>query len=101
NLQLKQGTIQCFTRLEEILRRVRMDKNRLYIEMPDESEVKAEIDAILAKGLQPKESFYARLKNIYKEVGLRHLFHDAVELMFIILIVLSILIFSVMSVGEY
>lgn len=78
-----------------------MDKNKLYVDMPDESTIKAQVEEIVAKGLKPKESFYSRLKDMYKQIGLRYLFHDAMEIIFIILLVFTILMGSVVNIGAH
>lgn len=66
------------------------------IDMPSEREIKVEIDNILAEGLRKRESFYFYLKNIYRQIGIRYLFHDGLEIIFIILLISSIL-FSVIK----
>lgn len=66
-----------------------MDKFK--IDMPDEFEIKSQINIILDKGLKEQESFYLYIKNMYKSIGIKNLFHDRSELFFIAILVISIL----------
>ncbi len=61
------------------------------IDIPDEFEIKNQISIILDKGLQRQESFYSYIKNMYKNIGVRNLFHDLSEMIFIAVLVISIL----------
>ena len=38
---------------------------------------------------------------MYKQIGLRYLFHDAMEIIFIILLVFTILMGSVVNIGAH
>ena len=71
------------------------------IDMPSEREVKAEIDSITEQGLKGKESFYFYLKNMYRQIGIRYLFHDGLEIIFIILLIFSVLFPVVTSSSMY
>lgn len=62
------------------------------IDMPSEEEIRAQIDNIVAQGLERRESFYYYLKNMYRQIGIRYLFRDGLEIVFIILLTSSILI---------
>lgn len=62
------------------------------VDMPNEDEIRFEIDRIVTKGLGERESFYSYLKNMYRQIGIKHLFHDGLDLGFIILLISSILI---------
>lgn len=62
------------------------------IDMPNTKEINFEIDNIIEQGLVKKQSFYSYLKNIYRQVGFRYLFHDGLEIALSILIISSILI---------
>lgn len=66
------------------------------VNMPTEKEIKSEIDFIVTQGLGKRESFYSYLKSMYKQIGIRYLFRDGLEIAFIILLVSSIL-FSVIK----
>lgn len=65
------------------------------IDMPDEKAIAKEIDIIISKGLEPKVSFYSYLKNMYKQIGIRYLFRDGLEIIFAILLVFSIFSFVI------
>ncbi|MGL5694421.1 MAG: hypothetical protein ACRCXA_10100 [Peptostreptococcaceae bacterium] len=69
-----------------------MDK--FNIEMPDDLDIKNQINIILDNGLPSKQSFYMYIKDMYKTIGLKNLFHDLSELIFIGVLVVSILAFS-------
>ncbi len=71
------------------------------IDMPDERTIKTEIDTIVAKGLYQKESFYSYLKNMYKHIGIRYLFRDGLEIIVTILLVSSILFFTITNSNIY
>lgn len=62
------------------------------IDMPSEGEIRVQIDNIVAQGLERRESFYYYLKNMYRQIGIRYLFRDGLEIISIILLVSSILI---------
>lgn len=71
------------------------------IDMPDEKTIKEEIDIIISKGLEPKESFYSYLKNMYRQVGIKYLFRDGLEIVFAILLVFSIFSFTILEGNIY
>lgn len=73
-----------------------MDK--FYIDMPDDLEIKNEVNFILDKGLEKEEYFYSYIKNMYKKIGFRNLFHDKVELIFIGVLLLSILLLGILEI---
>ena len=75
--------------------------NDMRIDMPDEKTIKEEINSIVSKGLEPKESFYSYLKNMYKQIGIRYLFRDGLEILFTILLVFSILSFAIIDGNIY
>lgn len=66
------------------------------IDMPSEKEIRAEIDNIVVEGIGKRESFYSYLKNMYRQIGVKHLFRDGIEIIFIILLV-SYILFSVVT----
>lgn len=65
--------------------------NKFEIDIPDEFEIKNQINIILDKGIQKQESFYSYIKNMYKSIGVKNLFHDLSEMIFIAVLVISIL----------
>ncbi|WP_055669509.1 hypothetical protein [Desnuesiella massiliensis] len=68
-----------------------MDREKFHVDIPDEITVKKEIDIIVEKGMKPKESFCTYIKNMYKLIGVKYLFHDAIEIIFVILLFAFIL----------
>lgn len=74
-----------------------MDKHEFYIDFPDEATIQQQIDGIIEKGVKPKKTFYSFLKNMYKQIGIRYLFHDLVEIAFVVLIVIVSLIFIIIN----
>ncbi|NLY45064.1 MAG: hypothetical protein GX053_03620 [Tissierella sp.] len=70
-----------------------MSKDRLEIEYPDDAMIESQIQMIISQGIKPKESFYSYLKKMYRQIGLRHIFHDATEIAFTFFIAISILLF--------
>ncbi|MGK0468760.1 hypothetical protein [Clostridium sp.] len=74
-----------------------MDKHEPYIDFPDDNTINSQINTIIAKGLKPQQSFNSYIKNMYKQIGIKNLFHDVTELVFAVLIVLSILVFIAIS----
>lgn len=69
-----------------------MDKETFHIDIPDFNEINIEIEKIVEKGVKPKKSFFKYLKDIYKNIGFRYLFHDINEL--IVLTVIMICVFT-------
>lgn len=69
-----------------------MNRDKFHIEMPEERKIQSEINHILDRGLSPKESFLSFLKSMYQQVGIRHLFADRLELLFILFSVTSVVI---------
>ena len=68
------------------------------IDMPDDLEIQNQINLILDKGLKKEEHFYSYIKNMYKKIGFRNLFHDKAELIFIGVLLLSILLFGILGI---
>lgn len=68
------------------------------IDMPDDLEIQSQISLILDKGLKKEEHFYSYIKNMYKKIGFRNLFHDKAELIFIGVLLLSILLFGILGI---
>lgn len=73
-----------------------MDK--FNIDMPDDLEIKNQINLILDKGLEKEEHFYSYIKNMYKQIGFKNLFHDKAELIFIGVLLLSILLLGILGI---
>ncbi|WP_042143789.1 hypothetical protein [Paucisalibacillus sp. EB02] len=69
-----------------------MSKEKFHIQLPSEDLIQSEITTIVANGLKPKESFYAYLKRLYKQIGLRNLLPNRWEEFLIIFSVLCLLI---------
>lgn len=72
--------------------------NKLNIDMPKDLEIKDQINYIVEKGVKKKESFYSHIRNMYKSIGFKNLFHDLSELIFIGLLCIAILTILVISV---
>src|SRR5690606_26563878 len=69
-----------------------MTKEKFQIQMPTDEQIQSEITSIVAAGLKPKKSFYAYLKGLYKQIGLRHLLPNRWEEFLIIFSVLCLLL---------
>ncbi|MEG0854968.1 MAG: hypothetical protein RSG52_00665 [Terrisporobacter sp.] len=77
-----------------------MDK--FNIEMPDDLEMKSQINLILDKGLESKESFYSYMKEMYQRIGFKNLFHDLSELTFIGVLLVSLLMYGILAIrGDF
>jgi hypothetical protein len=74
-----------------------MEKERLYIYMPDDAEIQQQINLIVENGLKKEESFFEYLKNMYNQVGTKYLFHDASEILFVISLFLTLLILAIID----
>lgn len=74
-----------------------MDKDKSNIEFPNRNIIENEIQTIIDKGIIAKESFYSYLKNMYKQIGFRYLFQDITEIIFVILLCLSVLIYMIIG----
>ncbi len=74
-----------------------MSKDKLYLDMPDEVTMEVKINTIVSKGVRPKESFYSYLKGMYNAIGLRFLFYDGLEFIFISLLIFFALMALVMG----
>lgn len=61
------------------------------IEIPNEKKIKDEINSVMSKGLVEGKSFCSYLKIMYRQIGIRYLFHDGLELIFAIFLVSAIL----------
>ncbi|MBE1554988.1 hypothetical protein [Sporosarcina limicola] len=68
-----------------------MDREKLYIPMPNEQMIHAQIEQIVASGMKQKQSFPSYLKSMVQQVGMRHLFSDRMELSFILITAIALL----------
>ncbi|WP_019119511.1 hypothetical protein [Brevibacillus massiliensis] len=70
-----------------------MDKETFRIPLPDDRTIQAEIRQIVctAAKQQEKESFLSYLQAMYRQIGIRHLFYDRLELALILIIVSALL----------
>ena len=68
------------------------------IDMPNDLEIKNEVNFILDKVLEKEENFYSYIKNMYKKIGFRNLFHDKAELIFIGVLLLSIFLLEILEI---
>ncbi|KAA0965759.1 hypothetical protein FQ087_05625 [Sporosarcina sp. ANT_H38] len=66
-----------------------MNKEKFHIPMPDERAIQMQIAQIVASGVKQKESFLSYLKSMVQQVGLRHLFSDRLELVYITFMALT------------
>ncbi|HBF77238.1 MAG TPA: hypothetical protein DEF85_09385 [Clostridiaceae bacterium] len=73
-----------------------MDKNN--IEVPNINSI--EIKDIVEKGIKPKVSFFSYLRDMYKKVGFKNIFHDISEIIFIVLITLFTLCFAAIIIKD-
>ncbi|WP_078555176.1 hypothetical protein [Bacillus alkalicellulosilyticus] len=77
-----------------------MKKQHFEIEFPDDKVIDEQVQLIVSKGLQPNQSFFASLKGMYYQIGMKYLFHDATEIIFMVLISIAILIFIGIDIGQ-
>lgn len=76
-----------------------MDK--FHIDIPSDFEIEHQINSIVEKGIKEKESFYSHIKNMYKAIGFKNLFHDLSELTFVGILVVSIVAIFIKNImGE-
>lgn len=69
-----------------------MNKQQFHIPMPDEKTIDEQIQQIVNTGLQQrKRSFYNYLKQMYQQIGFKHLFSDRSELIFALLTAITFL----------
>ncbi|NBJ70698.1 MULTISPECIES: hypothetical protein [Clostridia] len=67
----------------------------------DEKSLQKEISAIITNGLDPKVAFWSYLATIYKQIGLKFLFKDFIEILFTFLITLVIGSAFILSTIDY
>lgn len=75
-----------------------MDK--FNIDMPDDFEIQKQINLIVDKAMPKKESFFSYISNMYKEIGITNIFHDLSELIYIGVLIIAILAFSINSINS-
>lgn len=68
-----------------------MDRKKLHIPFPDEHTMHNQIDQIVSVGVKRNESFFTFVKSMYQQVGMRHLFSDRSEFMFVLFIAITML----------
>ncbi len=68
-----------------------MNKNFQDIPYLNKESMQAEIQMILQKGLDPKVSFWSYLVTMYKQVGLRFMFKDIVEILYTLIIACTVI----------
>ncbi|QPC45588.1 hypothetical protein [Mangrovibacillus cuniculi] len=77
-----------------------MKKEIWNIDYPDEQMTKSQIDEIVRKGVKKPRSFLSTIKEMYQQVGVRNLFHDAMDLSFIFIIGFSLLLIGLFYTVE-
>lgn len=60
-----------------------MERDKLVVPYPDDDVVRSEIEAIVSRSMPPRHTFVAYLVRMLREVGLRHLFRDWTELVYV------------------
>lgn len=68
-----------------------MNRQRFHIPMPDEKTIHMQIEKIVDRGLKRNLSFYAYLKQMYRQIGFKYLFSDRSEFVFSLLTVITFL----------
>lgn len=64
----------------------KMRADRIKIEYPDKKEIASQIEMIVDKGVAKRKSFFAYLNGMYRQIGLRYIFHDFTELIFTVVV---------------
>lgn len=73
-----------------------MNKEKFKVPMPDDRTIHSQAEQIVAKGLQRKPSFPIYLKTMGRQIGMRHLFADRIELG--LLLLAAIALFSILLI---
>ncbi|WP_440896436.1 hypothetical protein ACS127_00085 [Amphibacillus sp. Q70] len=68
-----------------------MNKEKLTIPLPNEQTIQQQIDHIVASGMKRNESFFTFVKSMYQQVGMRDLFSDRSELIFVFITAMTLL----------
>ena len=66
-----------------------MRKEKFHIPIPNEDKIETEIKQIVALGAKRKESFFPYIKSMIQQVGIRQLFSDRTELIYIFIIAIT------------
>lgn len=77
-----------------------MNKEKFHIPMPDEKTIQVEIGKIVTAGLKPHRTLPSFLVEMYKTVGLKHLFVNKRDGIIITLTVMASLIFVLCQMAE-
>lgn len=77
-----------------------MKKEKLTIDYPDEQTIKSQIELIISKGVTKPKSFPKYLREMYQQLGFRYLFRDATELIFVVLLAVSVFLFGAFQAIE-
>jgi hypothetical protein len=78
-----------------------MDKEKFTVDFPEDAEIQEHVRKIVSAGLPKKVSFVAHLIKMYKEIGLRFLFRDLTELVYILVIATSILLYLTLAAERF
>lgn len=78
-----------------------MEKKPFRIEFPDEQEMKKEVHKIVEIGLKRKVTFSMYLKKMYQQIGLRYLFRDMTEIIFVLVLFLSVVAFFLVNASYH
>jgi hypothetical protein len=78
-----------------------MRKEKFYVEFPDEETIQYEIHTIVNQFGNDRDSFFASLKNMYRQVGVKHLFRDWYETAFTLFMLVIIFTFTVLQSTNY
>lgn len=54
--------------------------NKFEIDMPNDTEIKNEIDFIINSSLKPKVNFFSYIKYMFKEIGFKYIFFNPIEI---------------------
>ncbi|SFF97216.1 hypothetical protein SAMN05216353_11665 [Halobacillus alkaliphilus] len=77
-----------------------MNDKQERIPYPNESELDREVKCITSQGLETTPSFFVSISRIVREVGMKHIFRDATEMLFILIMaVISLLGFLTVTSG--
>lgn len=67
-----------------------MDKEKFQIPMPDEHTIQRQIDHIVHATSKQDVSFFSLLREMYKQIGLKHLLSDRSETVFAVISILAL-----------
>ncbi|MGM8365429.1 hypothetical protein ACLIBG_08075 [Virgibacillus sp. W0181] len=70
-----------------------MKKDKFYIDFPDEQTIHEQINYIVSTGMPVKISFFSYLKQMYKQIGLKFIFRDAMELFYITVLLVAVFVY--------